>query len=232
VTAPALELRAVEASYGPFRALFGVSLRVVAGSATAVLGANGAGKTTVARVATGLVPATAGAVLVDGNPVTGMPCHVLARRGVGHVVEGRSVFATLSVEDNLVMALRRRVPPTELSAAVAEAYELFPRLGERRRQQAGTLSGGEQRMLSLAWALVRPPKILVCDELSLGLAPSIVADVYRALSRVRDAGTALLVVEQQVHHALALADEAVVLAKGDVAWCGAPGDLEVDALLA
>jgi branched-chain amino acid transport system ATP-binding protein len=227
---PVLELRNVSTGYGPFRALFGVSLRISAGEALAVLGGNGAGKTTVARVATGLVRPTRGAVLLDGDDVTRAPAHDLARRGVGHVVEGRSVFASLSVEHNLVMALQRRLHFEGVSDAVASAYELFPRLGERRHQLAGSLSGGEQRLLSLAWAIVRPPRVLVCDELSLGLAPVVVNDVYRALARLRAEGTSLLIIEQQVHHALTLADAAVVLTKGQVSWSGSTSDIDRDAL--
>jgi branched-chain amino acid transport system ATP-binding protein len=130
------------------------------------------------------------------------------------------VFATLSVEENLTLALSRGRAKSDVAEAVKRAYELFPRLGERRRQVAGTLSGGEQRMLSLARVLVDEPRLLVADELSLGLAPIIVDDVYATLERIRDAGTTLLIVEQHVGHALALADEAVILEKGSVAFAG------------
>lgn len=218
--APLLELRNVDAAYGPFRALFGVSFAVRSGQVTALLGANGSGKTTVARLATGLVVPTSGSVTFAGTDLTGRRAYEYARAGIVHAVEGRSVFATLSVEENLTLALSRERAKPDVAGAVKRAYELFPRLGERRRQIAGTLSGGEQRMLSLARVLVDEPRLLVADELSLGLAPIIVDDVYATLERIRDAGTTLLIVEQHVGHALALADEAVILEKGSVAFAG------------
>lgn len=222
---PLLELRDVEASYGPFRALFGVSLSVAAGSVTALLGANGAGKTTVARVATGLVEPTSGEVLFEGESVQGLKAYELARRGIVHAPEGRSVFASLTVRENLELSFRRALGRRGVEPALARAYELFPRLGERRKQVAGTLSGGEQRMLSLARVMVSPPKLLVADELSLGLAPIVVDEVYRNLATIRDSGTAILLVEQYVTHALALADAAVVLAKGAVVHSGPAAEL-------
>jgi branched-chain amino acid transport system ATP-binding protein len=215
-----LELVDVSASYGPFRALFGVSLTIEPGTVCALLGANGAGKTTVARVCTGLIVPTAGTVRFDGVDVTGRAAHHFARAGIVHAVEGRSVFGTLDVEENLVLPLTRGRTKAELRAALDEAYALFPRLGERRRQVAGTLSGGEQRMLSLARVLVDRPRLLVADELSLGLAPKIVDEVYDTLGRIRDLGTTLLIVEQHVGHALGIADAAVVLEKGTVAYAG------------
>lgn len=215
-----LRLREVHARYGPFRALFGVDLDVPAGRAVALLGPNGAGKTSIARVATGLLAPSAGQVLVGGDDLTGQREWDFARCGVGHVVEGRSVFASLSVEANLNLALRRRVPRDELTSAIERVYERHPRLAERRRQDAGTLSGGEQWLLSLAWALERPPAVLVCDELSLGLAPKVVTEVYSALAEVKASGTALLIIEQEVAQALRLADEVAILQHGQIAYCG------------
>jgi branched-chain amino acid transport system ATP-binding protein len=248
-TAPLLELREVNASYGPFRALFGVSLAVRPGAVTALLGANGAGKTTVARVASGLVRPTAGEVWFDGERIAwparqgvrfterwfsraaradrrGVPAFALARRGVIHAPEGRSVFASLTVRENLELSFRRAFGRGGVESALARAYEIFPRLGERSKQIAGTLSGGEQRMLSLARVMVSPPKLLVADELSLGLAPIVIDEVYLNLAAIRDSGTAILLVEQYVTHALALADDAVVLAKGSVAYAGPAADLD------
>jgi branched-chain amino acid transport system ATP-binding protein len=194
--APLLEMRDVNASYGPFRAVFGVSLEVPSGKAVALLGSNGAGKTTIARVCSGLLKPTSGRLLFRGDDVTGLHAYRLARLGIMHAPEGRSVFASLTVEENLALGFRREVGRAGLPAALDRAFELFPRLGGRRRQVAGTLSGGEQRMLALARVLVRPPELLICDELSLGLAPIVVEDVYRVLRTIRDAGTALLLVEQ------------------------------------
>jgi branched-chain amino acid transport system ATP-binding protein len=219
---PVLALEGVEAGYGPFRALFGVSLSVAPGTAVALVGANGAGKSSVARVASGLVTPTAGRVLVDGEDFTGRAPHEFARAGVAHAPEGRAVLGTLTVEDNLRLAFRNAAAGRDVTTSVAEAFELFPRLGERRAQRAGTLSGGEQRMLTLARVMVLRPRVLVADELSLGLAPLVTAEVYSTLERVRATGCALLVVEQHLDHALELADEVVVITKGEVTFTGTP----------
>ena len=215
-----LELRDVEASYGPFRALFGVSLTVGAGEAVALLGSNGVGKTTVARVASGLVTPTAGSVLLDGEDLTRARPHEYARRGVAHAPEGRSVFATFTVEENLVLSFQRSLGRRNVAAGLERAFDLFPRLRDRRRQSAGTLSGGEQRMLSLARVLVESPSLLIADELSLGLAPVIIDEVYATLDTIRGSGTSLLIVEQHVGHALELCDRVVLLDHGAVTWEG------------
>lgn len=229
----ALELEAVDASYGPYRALFSVSFSLERGAVTALLGPNGAGKSTIARVASGLVVPTSGRVLVGGHDVTHLPPWRIARAGVAHVPEGRGIFATLSVEENLVLALRRsthargRLDRAATAALLAKTYDRFGVLGSRRRDRAGTLSGGQQRLLSLAKVLVAAPKVLVADELSLGLAPAVVDDVYRALRAIAAEGAALLVVEQDVERALSLASAAVVLEHGSLAYSGpASGALE------
>jgi len=222
---PLLELHDVDAGYGPFRAVFGVSLQLAEGSALALLGSNGAGKTTIARVCSGLITPTRGTVRFAGQDVTGFRPFRYARLGVVHAPEGRSVFASLTVEENLELTFRRSHGRSGVRPALDEAYELFPRLGERRRQLAGTLSGGEQRMLSLSRVLVERPRLLIADELSLGLAPIVVDEVYRTLATIRDSGTTLLIVEQHVHHALALADDAIVLSKGEVAYAGPVSEL-------
>jgi len=219
-----LHLDHVSAGYGPFRALFDVSLSVAEGQAVALLGANGAGKTTVARVATGLVAPTEGEVWWEETNLAGRPTHQFARSGITHAPEGRSVFATLTVEENLVLSFRQAHGRAGVKPALDRAYELFPWLGQRRTQAAGSLSGGEQRMLSLARVLVDPPRLLVVDELSLGLAPIVVEEVYRTLRRIQEEGTALLVVEQQMTHALHLADEVVVLDNGRVTHVGLASD--------
>ncbi|GAC1517017.1 MAG: ABC transporter ATP-binding protein [Acidimicrobiales bacterium] len=216
MTEPLLELEGVSAGYGPFRALFGVSFAVPVGSAVALLGPNGAGKSTVARVATGLVPTTAGTIRFAGTDVTGLPAWHLARLGIAHAPEGRSVFASLTVDENLELTFRQSVGKASLASTMRRAYEAFPRLGERRTQLAGTLSGGEQRMLSLAKVLAHPPRLLVVDELSLGLAPLVIDLVFTTLRALRDAGTTLLVIEQHVGRALALADHVLLLGKGEV----------------
>ena len=219
-----LELTDVVAGYGPFRALFGVSLTVDPGEAVALVGSNGAGKTSVARVSSGLVTPTGGTVQVDGANLTRSQPYHFARAGVVHAPEGRSVFATLTVEENLTLSFRRLKGRRGVKPSLDRAYELFPVLGQRRSQEAGTLSGGEQRMLSLARVMVEEPKLLIADELSLGLAPIIVDQLYESLARLRDTGTSLLIVEQQVGHALDLCDRVIVLDHGAVTWSGDVAD--------
>ena len=223
--APLLELRDVDAGYGPFRSLFGVSLSLQTRGVLALLGANGLGKTTVVRVASGLIKPTAGQVFFDGEDITGRRAYKLAQLGIVHAPEGRSVFASLTVEENLSLTFREVFGRRGTKAKLEQAYELFPRMGERRRQLAGTLSGGEQRMLSLSRVLVRGPKLLITDELSLGLAPVIIDEVYETLGTIRDSGCALLIVEQHVHQALTLADDVVVLGKGRVVLHGTAEEL-------
>jgi branched-chain amino acid transport system ATP-binding protein len=225
VSTPVLELTDVDAAYGPFRALFGVSFSVPEGSVVALLGANGAGKTTVARLCSGLLHPTAGTVRIDGVDVSHAAAHTIARAGVTHAPEGRSVFASLTVEENLTLAFRAELGKQAVAGALDRAFELFPRLRERRGQLGGTLSGGEQRMLALARVLVIPPRLLIADELSLGLAPIVVDEVYRTLGEIRDAGATLLLVEQYVNHALGLADHVILLDKGQVAFSGPASEL-------
>jgi len=164
-------------------------------------------------------------VFFEGDDLTGQRAFKYARRGIVHAPEGRSVFASLTVLENLELTFRRSRGRAGVHDAVEEAFTMFPRLGERRHQVAGTLSGGEQRMLSLSRVMVEKPRLLIADELSLGLAPIVVDEVYRTLEQIRDAGTTLLIVEQHVHHALGLADEAIVLVKGEVAYSGPVSEL-------
>jgi branched-chain amino acid transport system ATP-binding protein len=220
-----IEIDGVDAGYGPFRALFDVSFELEVGRVLALLGSNGAGKTTVARVCSGLVAPTKGVVRFDGDDLTGQRPYLFARRGIVHAPEGRSVFASLTVQENLELTFRRSRGRAHVNDALREAYSLFPRLGERRRQLAGTLSGGEQRMLALARVLVEKPRLLIADELSLGLAPIIVEEVYQTLAAIRDQGTTLLIVEQHVRHALGIADDVIVLVKGEVSYSGPVSEL-------
>jgi branched-chain amino acid transport system ATP-binding protein len=220
----ALAFENVHASYGVFKAVFDVSLAIEPGAAVALVGPNGAGKTTIARVASGLVKPTSGSVLVDGEDLSGAHTYEFARAGVAHAPEGRSVFATLTVEENLTLSIQRIRGRRGVRTGLDQAYDLFPRLGERRSQVAGTLSGGEQRMLAMARVLVDAPKVLIADELSLGLAPTLVEQTYHSLAALREAGTALLVIEQHVSHALELCDDVVVLEYGAVAWSGPSGE--------
>ncbi len=217
---PALEVVGVSAAYGPYRALFDVSFQVPAGGITALIGSNGAGKSTVSRVVSGLLASSSGTLLLDGRDVTGWPAYKLARAGMAHVPEGRGVFASLTVEENLKLAFRQRGGRKGVPDSLARAYEVFPLLGSRRNQHGGTLSGGEQRILSLAKVLVVPPRVLVADEISLGLAPLMTDVVYDGLRRINQVGTALLIVEQQVDRVLEIAQTAVVLEHGSVAYRG------------
>jgi branched-chain amino acid transport system ATP-binding protein len=222
------------AAYGPYRALFNVSFSVPAGGIVALVGSNGAGKSTVARTVSGLVTATSGTITLGGQDITTLPAYRIARLGMAHVVEGRGVFSSLTVEENLTLAFRQRAGRKLLRQNLERAYSAFAILGERRKQMAGTLSGGQQRLLSLAKVLVVPPQILVADELSLGLAPVVVDTVYEGLAEINRNGTALVVVEQQVSRVLTLASRAVVLDRGSVAYEGEPAGASqaVEALMA
>jgi branched-chain amino acid transport system ATP-binding protein len=220
---PVLELESVTAGYGPYRALDRVTLSVGRGEAIALVGANGAGKSTVARVCAGLVKPSNGRVIVAGSDLNGAPPWAFARAGVASVPEGRGVFATLTVEENLVLGLTQWLGRGAVSRALQSAYDRFPILAERRSQLAGSLSGGQQRLLSLAKVLGVSPLILVADELSLGLSPAAIDDIYEQLRSLHEAGTAMLLIEQRVDRVLALTSAAAVLDRGRVVFSG-PGE--------
>jgi branched-chain amino acid transport system ATP-binding protein len=218
-----LELRGVRASYGRIEVLHGIDLAVPAGSVTAVLGPNGAGKTTTLRVVAGLHPATAGDVLLAGRRANGVRADDLARAGVCLVPEGKGVFPNLTVRENLRVATHMG---RSLGEVEDETYARFPRLGERRAQLAGTLSGGEQQMLALARAVAAHPAVLLLDELSMGLAPKVVAGLYEAVGRIAASGVAVVVVEQFARVALRVADRGAVVQGGRVVLTGTPDELE------
>jgi len=222
----------LSARYGAVAALRDVSLEVRAGELVALIGANGAGKSTLLRAIAGLVAPAAGRVALDGRDVTGQAPEAMIRAGVALVPERRRVFAPLTVLDNLELggyALPRgRDFRSRLEAGVEEAYRLFPVLRRRRDQLAGTLSGGEQQMLAIGRALMTRPRLLLCDEPSLGLAPLVVAEIMRLLSTLREAGTTILLVEQNARMALRSADRAYVLEVGSVVLSGAATDLLED----
>jgi branched-chain amino acid transport system ATP-binding protein len=217
---PAVRFDHVDAAYGPYRALFDLSFCVSAESIKALLGSNGAGKSTVARVATGLLTASSGTVAIGGVDVSKCEAYQIARLGVAHVPEGRGIFAALSVEENLTLGFRQRLGRRRVDDAVSRAYDTFPVLRDQRHRRGGDLSGGQQRVLTLAGVLGAPPKLLVADELSLGLAPLVIEMVYDGLRQIHEAGAALLIVEQQVDRVLEIADEAIVLDCGTVAYDG------------
>jgi branched-chain amino acid transport system ATP-binding protein len=217
-----LELERVTAGYGPYRALAAVSLAVGEREVVALVGPNGAGKSTVARVCAGLVAPSEGRLRVAGHDLTGAPPWRIARAGLATVPEGRGVFAGLSVQENLELSFTRWLGVGAVGAALERTFAGFPMLAERRRQRAGTLSGGQQRLLSLAKVLGDSPKVLVADELSLGLSPAATDDVYEQLGALHSAGTALLVIEQHTPRVFGLADRAVVLDRGEVVFDGPP----------
>ncbi len=223
MTGPILEVRDLDVRYGTSQALFGVSLTVQPGTVVAVLGANGAGKSTLARAVSGLVPPAAGCVTFDGHDVTRLPAHRIRRLGLTYIPEGRGIFPRLSVMDNLRMAVgqeRRADRP----AAIARAVDRFPVLGQRSNQLAGSLSGGEQQMLALARALAVSPKLIIADEMSLGLAPLIAESVFEALDEARRSGITIVLSEQFVHRALAMADTCVILTRGHIGWSGSAAE--------
>jgi branched-chain amino acid transport system ATP-binding protein len=227
----ALEIRGLEVRYGPIRAVRGVDLTVAAGGVTALLGANGAGKTTTVMAAAGARRIARGSVAFFGRDMTGAPADAIVRAGVAISPEGRRIFASLSVEENLVVAGSVVADKRVAADRRAAMMERFPILGERRRQLAGLLSGGEQQMLAVARALMSAPRLLLLDEPSLGLAPQMVDRIFEIVESLREDGIAVLLVEQNATLALDVADHAVVLANGAVAAAGAPRDIADDSLL-
>lgn len=218
-----LEVRDLWAGYGDVAVVRGVSLQVADGEATAVLGPNGAGKTTLFRALVGLVRPTRGSVRFHGSPLEGLRPHEVVRRGVAYVAAERELFPQLTVLENL--ELGAYVRPEGARRRLEMVFALFPRLSERRDQRAGTLSGGEQQMLAIARALMGQPKLLLLDEPSTGLAPRLVAELYRRLNVLRDQGVTILLAEQQVGAALALCSRAYVLRNGTLAFEGEASQL-------
>jgi branched-chain amino acid transport system ATP-binding protein len=211
---PVLQVQSLEAGYGEVQVLWGISLDVAGRGMTTLVGANGAGKTTTLRAITGSLLPRAGRVLFRGEDVTRLPPHAKAARGLVLVPEGRQVFDQMTVEENLEMGAFSKRARRRFAERLDQVYTLFPRLKERRRQKAGTFSGGEQQMLAIGRGLMSDPELLVIDELSLGLAPVVVQLLVTKLKALKDAGLTILLVEQNVHLALALSDYAYVIAEG------------------
>jgi branched-chain amino acid transport system ATP-binding protein len=226
---PLLEVHALSAFYGDFQALFEVSLAVVPGEVVAVVGANGAGKSTLLKCIAGLMSSRRDAVVFDGAPIGDQPAHAVVARGIALVPEGRRLFASLTVEENLLIGGQlRRSGPWSLGGI----YELFPMLAERRHQPSTSLSGGQQQMVAIGRALMSNPKLLLCDEISLGLAPIVVREVYARLSAIVAQGCSLIIVEQDIVQALKAAHRVYCLQEGRVALTGAAGTLSREAISA
>jgi len=220
-----LELSGIDAGYGAFQALFGVSMRVDAGEAVAVIGANGAGKTTLLRVISGLLAPTAGRMTMEGVDLLATPPHKVIETGIAHVPEGRRLFPRLTVEENLRMGAYLPAARARFAERLEYVYGLFPRLRERRAQLAGTMSGGEQQMCAIARTLMSAPKLVLLDEPSMGLAPVIVAQVFDLVRRIRSEGYTVLIVEQNVSQVLKVVDRAYLLEVGRIKASGPAAEL-------
>jgi branched-chain amino acid transport system ATP-binding protein len=223
-TMPMLEIRDLVAGYGPTQVLRGISLDIAAGEVVAVLGANGVGKTTLNRAISGLIPVTRGRIAFEGTPIGGMSPVSVVKRGLVHVPEGRRIFPNMSVRENLELGSYCRAKARR-GDNISRVFALFPRLQERSRQLAGTLSGGEQQMLAIGRGLMGEPRLLILDEPSLGLSPRLVEDLFLLIGRIAADGLAVMLVEQNVVQSLDLARRAYVLENGLVAMSGAAADL-------
>ncbi len=227
-----LSIRNLEAGYGKVKVLHGISMEVPQGKVVTLIGSNGAGKTTAMRAISGMIRPTAGSIALGDKRIDGLESHRIARFGIAHSPEGRRVFATMSVTDNLILGafprLTRARPRGDVEADLERAMQLFPRLKERRAQLAGTLSGGEQQMLAMARAVMLAPEVILLDEPSMGLAPILVDEVFRIIERLKGEGVTMLLVEQFAAAALAVADYGYVLENGRIATHGDASKLQDD----
>ncbi len=220
-----LEIKDLEVFYGMIQAIKGVSFEVNEGEVIALIGANGAGKTTILHTITGLLDARCGSVIFDGTDITKVPAHRIVSMGMAHVPEGRRVFANLSVYQNLKMGAYTRKDKQEIEDTLNMVYDRFPRLKERQNQMAGTLSGGEQQMLAMGRALMSRPRIILMDEPSMGLSPIFVNEIFDIIKEVSASGTTVLLVEQNAKKALSVSDRAYVLETGKIVLDGKADDL-------
>jgi branched-chain amino acid transport system ATP-binding protein len=220
-----LQIEALVAGYGEVQVLWGLSFAVQRGQLTCLVGANGAGKTTTLRALVGAIPPWSGRVVFEGSDVTRLPAHSKAARGLVLVPEGRQLFGAMTVEENLEMGAFSKRGARKFAEHLDRVFTLFPRLKERRRQKASTFSGGEQQMLAIARGLMSDPQILIIDELSLGLAPVVVYQLFATLKALKNAGMTILLVEQNVHLAFAVSDYAYVIAEGRLVTDGTPATL-------
>ncbi len=220
-----LEIKDLEVCYGVIRAIKGISFEVNQGEVIALIGANGAGKTTILHTITGLVPAKSGSIIFEGKDLTKTPAHKIVSMGMAHVPEGRRIFQQLSVLENLKLGAYTRKDKNEIAQSLKKVYERFPRLEERKNQVAGTLSGGEQQMLAMGRALMSNPRIILMDEPSMGLSPLLVSEIFDIIKVISEGGTTVLLVEQNAKKALSIADRAYVLETGNITLTGKASDL-------
>lgn len=226
--APILQVENIEVYYGMIKALKGVSFEVNKGEIVALIGANGAGKTTILHTITGLLKAKNGSIIYGGKDITKVPAHKIVTMGMAHVPEGRRIFAELSVLDNIKLGAYTRKDKDEINASLKYVYECFPRLEERKNQIAGTLSGGEQQMLAMGRALMSKPDFILMDEPSMGLSPLLVSQIFDIIKVINEGGTTVLLVEQNAKKALSIADRAYVLETGTIALSGNAKELMND----
>jgi branched-chain amino acid transport system ATP-binding protein len=215
-----LEVKDLEVNYGVIKAIKGVSFEVNEGEVISLIGANGAGKTTILHAVSGLLNKTAGTVMFEGKDITKVPAHKIVYMGMSHVPEGRRVFAQLTVLENLKLGAYSRKDKNELNETLEKVYKSFPRLEERKNQLAGTLSGGEQQMLAMGRALMSHPKLILMDEPSMGLSPIFVEEIFKIIKEISASGTTVLLVEQNAKKALSIADRAYVLETGNITLSG------------
>lgn len=220
-----LEIKDLEVNYGVIKAIKGVSFDVNEGEIIALIGANGAGKTTILHTITGLIQAKKGSIVFDGKELTKTPPHKIVSMGMAHVPEGRRIFQQLSVLENLKLGAYTRKDKSEIASTLKMVYERFPRLEERKNQVAGTLLGGEQQMLAMGRALMSKPRIILMDEPSMGLSPLLVSEIFDIIKVINESGTTVLLVEQNAKKALSIADRAYVLETGKITLSGDAKDL-------
>jgi branched-chain amino acid transport system ATP-binding protein len=218
-----LETHGLTAFYGDLQALFGIDTALEAGETVAIIGANGAGKSTYLTSIAGLLSATPGSVIFDGRPIGALPAPEVVRLGISLVPEGRRLFPSLSVEENLLIGAHGRTAPGQWS--LATVFDLFPMLRELRGRASTTLSGGQQQMVAIGRGLMSNPRVLLCDEISLGLAPIVIKDIYRALPQIKAGGTSLVLVEQDIMQALAVADRVYCFQEGRLSLSGRASEL-------
>jgi branched-chain amino acid transport system ATP-binding protein len=227
-TKPVLQVQDIHSFYGAIEALKGISLEVYEGEVVTLIGSNGAGKTTTLRSISGIVPPRTGRIVYQGEDITGLPGHKVAALGIAHSPEGRRIFPRMSVRENLDMGAFTRRDPEGIRADIDRVYELFPRLKEREKQKAGTMSGGEQQMLAMGRALMAQPTLLLLDEPSLGLAPVIVDKIYEIIREINEQGVTILLVEQNANYALDVSSRGYVLETGTVALTDSSASLRTD----